>query len=64
MMTRFGLSLSYGLTPDWRVFGFARYDNYAHAANRHSPLFRKDSGSSLGVGFTWTAYRSRARAWE
>jgi outer membrane scaffolding protein for murein synthesis (MipA/OmpV family) len=64
MMTRLGLSLSYGVTPDWRVFGFARYDNYAHAANRDSPLFRKNSGLSLGVGFTWTAYRSRARAWE
>ncbi|MCE3262490.1 MAG: MipA/OmpV family protein [Pseudoduganella sp.] len=64
MMTRVGLSLSYGLTPDWRVFGFTRYDNYTHAANRNSPLFRKNSGLSLGVGFTWTAYRSQARAWD
>lgn len=64
MMTRLGLSLSRRVSPDWRVFGFARYDNYTHAANRDSPLFRQNSGLSLGVGFTWTAYRSLARAWE
>ncbi|MRX06599.1 MipA/OmpV family protein [Pseudoduganella sp. FT25W] len=64
MMTRLGLSLSRRLTPDWRVFGFTRYDNYTQAANRDSPLFRQNSGLSVGVGFTWTAYRSTARAWE
>jgi outer membrane scaffolding protein for murein synthesis (MipA/OmpV family) len=64
MMTRLGLSLSRRLSPDWRVFGFTRYDNYSHAANRDSPLFRKDSGMSVGIGFTWTAHRSLARAWE
>lgn len=37
MMTRVGLSLSHALTPDWRVFGFTRYDNYTHAVNRDSP---------------------------
>ncbi len=64
MATRFGTSLSYKLAKDWRLFGFVRYDNYTHAANHDSPLFRKNSGLSLGVGFTWTAYRSLARAWE
>lgn len=64
MATRFGASLSHKLTKDWRLFGFARYDNYTHAANSDSPLFRKNSGLSLGFGFTWTAYRSSARAWE
>ncbi len=64
MMTRIGASLSHELAQDWRLFYFARYDNYSHAANRDSPLFRKNSGLSLGVGFTWTAYRSKARAWE
>jgi outer membrane scaffolding protein for murein synthesis (MipA/OmpV family) len=64
MMTRLGLSLSRRLSPDWRVFGFTRYDNYTHAANRDSPLFRQNSGLSVGAGFTWTAYRSLARAWE
>jgi len=64
MMTRLGVSLSRRLSPDWRVFGFTRYDNYTHAANRDSPLFRKNSGLSIGAGFTWTAHRSLARAWE
>jgi outer membrane protein len=64
MMTRFGASLSHRLTQDWRVFGFTRYDNYTHAANHDSPLFRKNSGLSIGAGFTWTGYRSTARAWE
>ena len=64
MMTRLGFSLSHKVTQDWRVFGFTRYDNYTHAANRDSPLFRKNSGLSVGFGFTWTGYRSQARAWE
>ena len=64
MMTRLGVSLSRRLTPDWRVFGFTRYDNHSHAANRDSPLFRKRSGLSVGAGFTWTFHRSAARAWE
>jgi outer membrane scaffolding protein for murein synthesis (MipA/OmpV family) len=64
MMTRLGVSLSRKLTPDWRIFGFTRYDNLSHAANRDSPLVRKNSGWSAGAGFTWTWYRSAARAWE
>jgi outer membrane scaffolding protein for murein synthesis (MipA/OmpV family) len=64
MMTRLGLALSRRLTADWRVFGFTRYDNLSHAANRDSPLFRRNSGLSVGAGFTWTGYRSAARAWE
>lgn len=64
MMTRLGLSLSRRLSPDWRVFGFGRYENYTHAANRESPLFRRNSGMSIGIGFAWTGYRSPARAWE
>jgi MipA family protein len=64
MMTRLGLGLSRRLSPDWRVFGFTRYDNLSHAANRDSPLFRKRSGVSAGLAFTWTIHRSAARAWE
>lgn len=64
MMTRLGASLSRRLAPDWRVFGFSRYDNYSHATNRDSPLFRRNSGWSVGLGFAWTGYRSPERAWE
>jgi len=64
LMTRLGVSLSRRLSPDWRVFGFTRYDNYSHARNRDSPLFLRNSGLSIGAGFTWTIHRSAARAWE
>lgn len=64
MMTRLGFSLARRLSPDWRVFGFTRYDNYSHASNRESPLFRQNSGLSAGIGFAWTARRSTERAWE
>lgn len=64
MMTRLGVSLSRRVSPDWRLFGFTRYDNLSHAANRDSPLLRKNSGWSAGIGFTWTIHRSAARAWE
>ncbi|USX17247.1 MipA/OmpV family protein [Oxalobacteraceae bacterium OTU3CAMAD1] len=64
LMTRLGVSLSRRLSPDWRVFGFTRYDNYSHASNRESPLFLRNSGLSVGAGFTWTIHRSAARAWE
>ena len=64
LMTRLGLSLSRRVSPDWRVFGFTRYDNYSHASNRDSPLFLRNSGLSVGAGFTWTIHRSAQRAWE
>jgi outer membrane protein len=62
MMTRLGLSVSRRLSPDWRVFGFTRYDDLGNAANRDSPLFRKTGGLSVGAGFTWVIQRSVARA--
>jgi outer membrane protein len=62
LLTRAGLSGWRRLGADWRVFALLRYDSYAGAANRASPLFRQDSGWSAGVGFTWTARRSAARA--
>lgn len=60
--TRFGLSTTKDITPDVRVFGFIRYELYAGAANRASPLFRQSSGASVGIGFTWTLSRSESRA--
>ncbi|AXA94558.1 MipA/OmpV family protein [Massilia sp. YMA4] len=64
LATRVGLNLSRRLTPDWRVFGLVRYDHLGQAANRDSPLLRRDGGWSAGVGVTWTLYRSAARAWD
>lgn len=61
---RLGLSASRRLTPDWRVFGFARVDSVAGAANRDSPLVRRETGTSVGVGLSWTWLRSARRAAE
>jgi outer membrane scaffolding protein for murein synthesis (MipA/OmpV family) len=62
MLVRTGLFGTYRLNPDWRLFGFVRLDSYAGAANRDSPLFKKNAGASAGIGFAWTFARSSARA--
>jgi outer membrane scaffolding protein for murein synthesis (MipA/OmpV family) len=56
--TRLGLSLSKEINADLRVFGFLRYDSYAGTANLNSPLHLNASGSSAGLGLTWTFGRS------
>lgn len=58
MLVRLGLSGTRLITPDVRLFGFVRYENYAGAANRASPLLRQSSGASIGGGFAWTLRRS------
>ena len=50
------------LTRDWRVFGFARVDTVAGAANRASPLVRQTTGASVGVGVAYTWKRSNEPA--
>ena len=62
MLTRLGLGGSYRLQRDWRAFAFLRYDNYAGAANRASPLLRQNSGTSAGIGLMWTWQRSDSLA--
>lgn len=47
---------------DLRLFGFMRYESYAGAANHDSPLMKRDTGLSAGVGFAWTIKRSAQRA--
>ena len=64
MLLRAGLSGSRKLTPDVRVFGFLRYDSYANAANRDSPLLKRSTGASAGIGFAWTLGRSARMAGE
>lgn len=55
---RVGTTLSRKLGPDWRVFGFARLDHLAGAANRDSPLVRRDTGLTAGIGASYTWLRS------
>lgn len=50
------------LTPDVRVFAFGRVDSVAGAANRDSPLVRRTTGASVGIGLTYTLKRSAALA--
>jgi outer membrane scaffolding protein for murein synthesis (MipA/OmpV family) len=58
MLVRTGLSGSYRINPDVRTFAFVRLDSYAGNANKDSPLFRKETGVSAGVGLAWTLARS------
>jgi outer membrane protein len=62
MLVRGGLSASYQLSADVRLYSFLRYDSYANAVNRASPLLRQSSGSSAGLGLSWTLSRSSRRA--
>lgn len=55
---RVGTTLSRKLGPDWRVFGFARVDHVGGAANRASPLVRRDTGLTAGIGASYTWLRS------
>jgi outer membrane protein len=50
------------LTPDLGLFAFGRVDSVAGAANRDSPLVRRTTGASVGVGLVYTLKRSAARA--
>jgi outer membrane scaffolding protein for murein synthesis (MipA/OmpV family) len=59
--TRLGFSTSKKMTQDLRVFGFARFESYAGSANRDSPLFLAETGTSIGVGLNWTLGRSASR---
>ncbi len=59
---RLSASASYALTRDWRLFGFARLDSVAGAANRASPLVRDTVGSTVGLGLSYTWMRSEATA--
>jgi outer membrane protein len=62
MLVRVGLSASYKLNADVRLFGVVRQESYAGAANRDSPLMKQASGTSIGVGFSWTLGRSASPA--
>jgi MipA family protein len=59
---RLAVSASHWLSPDWRVFAAARVDHIAGAANRASPLVRRQAGGSLGVGVQWVFWRSQTQA--
>jgi MipA family protein len=59
---RLSTGLSRALSRDWRIFLFGRIDTVAGAANAASPLVRRDTGASAGVGLTYTWMRSERSA--
>lgn len=61
---RLGLSLSRPLGDDLRLFAFTRLESVAGAANRASPLVRRDHGVAAGIGLAWTLARSSRPASE
>jgi outer membrane scaffolding protein for murein synthesis (MipA/OmpV family) len=62
MLVRTGLFATRRVNPDLRLFGFVRFESYAGAANRDSPLTKRSTGASAGFGFAWTLARSQASA--
>jgi len=62
ILARAGLFAARQVNPDLRVFGYVRAENYGVGANDNSPLHRKDSGVSGGIGLSWTLWRSQALA--
>lgn len=57
--SRAGLALSRRIGQDLRLFVFARVDSVAGGANDTSPLVRRETGATAGVGLAWTLARSR-----
>lgn len=59
--TRLSVEGSKHLGPDLTLGAFVRYDLYDGAANRNSPLFAQNQGTSVGLGLAWTLGRSQQR---
>lgn len=62
ILVRAGLFAARQVNPDLRVFGFVRAENYGVGANDNSPLLRRNSGVSAGVGVSWMLWRSTTLA--
>jgi len=57
--TRVSASIGRAISPDMRVFGYARVASVEGAANKDSPLVRQNTGTTIGLGLTYTLARSR-----
>jgi len=55
---RLGMTASHRLSPEWRVFGFGRFDLMSGAANSDSPLVSRPVGFTGGIGLQWTWMQS------
>ncbi len=61
---RAGLFAAHIVTPGVRLIGFMRGESLAGAANRDSPLVRRNTGWAAGVGLSWELAHSERRAEE
>ncbi|MES1982445.1 MAG: MipA/OmpV family protein [Pseudomonadota bacterium] len=59
---RSGVMVSHPLTADVKLVTFVQLESVAGAANRDSPLVRRNSGWTAGVGLSWIFARSDRRA--
>lgn len=64
LLVRTGVSGTWRVDPDVRLFGFVRLESYSGAANEDSPLLRKSTGTSAGVGLAWTFAQSQRPAYS
>lgn len=55
---RLSASVGRGFGPDWNAFAYARLDSVAGAANENSPLVRRTSGATVGLGLAYVWRRS------
>jgi len=55
---RAGLLAAHSFSPDVRLFNYIQAESLAGAVNRDSPLVRRKSGWSVGIGLAWTLGRS------
>ena len=62
IMSRVSVNIFQNVTPNLRVFGFARLTSVDGAANPSSPLVKQNMGSTVGIGLLYTLARSEARA--
>jgi outer membrane protein len=62
VLVRAGVFAAHVISPELRVYGFLRAENYGAGANRNSPLHLRDNGVSAGFGMSWTIKRSVALA--
>ena len=61
---RLGTAFSRSLGRDWNMFGFARLETVAGAANESSPLVRRSTGATAGLGVAYTWMRSERTAFD
>jgi outer membrane scaffolding protein for murein synthesis (MipA/OmpV family) len=60
--TRLSLTASKKLSDDWRLLTYARLDTVSGAANAASPLIRRNTGATVGIGLAYTLMRSERPA--